>query len=212
MILQACQQGGDVVVVPARGGGAVHKGFGVQIVGVHQAGVEHPGEKRLAVCVRGGAGRKCRQGDFALPAVIRFQRALQPPQQGGTFGGVGAGAAVRQTAVMPGNGEGDFCPASLPRLLRPGGGMIHLGAAPQPTLKPGAVLADIVQFCRCIAVIGSVKGGGKPAAKCCRTQKMLGDSLRLCAVAADMRKRGGGDVSGHRAASFCFFMTLLYTW
>ena len=105
---------------------------------------------------------------------------------------------------MPGNGKGDFWPAALPRLLRPGGGMIHLGTAPQPTLKPGAVLADVVQFCRCIAVIGGVKGSGKLAAKCRRTRKMLGDGLRLCAVVADMRKRGGGNVSGHKAASFCF--------
>ena len=82
--------------------------------------------------------------------------------------------------------------------------MIHLGTAPQPTLKPGAVLADVVQFCRCIAVIGGVKGSGKLAAKCHRTQKMLGDGLRLCAIAADMRKRGGGNVSGHKTASFCF--------
>ncbi|GAB2044307.1 hypothetical protein AGATL06_08040 [Agathobaculum sp. TL06] len=90
---------------------AGHKCFGIQIVSVHQAGIQHTGEKhdffRQAVC-QVCAGKQ-RRGNFFFPMVVRFEFALLGPpyssEERGGIGAVGHAAAVRQSSMMPGDGK-----------------------------------------------------------------------------------------------------------
>ena len=72
-------QRGDVRAAAPGCGLAVHEGLGVDEVGVHKAGVEHPGEEREAQRVGAGPRGRRRGGErYFLPAVVGVYRLLAP--------------------------------------------------------------------------------------------------------------------------------------
>ena len=185
-------QRGDVRAAAPGGGLAVHEGLGVDEVGVHEAGVEHPGKEREAQRVGTGPRGRRRGGErYFLPAVVGGCRFLAPAKQGGVARVVGGAPAVGQAAVVSGHGKGGVEMLADPGLLRPGGGVIHLGAAFEPQLEGVAVFADVVEprgkFGLALRPEGGCEGTGQSGS----AGEMVVDGLGAGAVLADVGKTYG---------------------
>ena len=72
-------QRGDICTAAPGRGLAVHEGLGVDEVGVHKAGIEHPGKEREAQRVGAGPRGRRRGGErYLLPAVVGGYRLPAP--------------------------------------------------------------------------------------------------------------------------------------
>ena len=185
-------QRGDVRAAAPGCGLAVHEGLGVDEVGVHEAGVEHPGKEREAQRVGAGPRGRRRGGErYFLPAVVGGYRLLAPAKQGGVARVIGGAPAVGQAAVVSGHGKGSVEMLANPGLLRPGGGVVHLGAAFEPQLEGVAVFADVVEprgkFGLALRPEGGCEGTGQSGS----AGEMVVDGLGAGAVLADVGKTSG---------------------
>ena len=185
-------QRGDVRAAAPGCGLAVHEGLGVDEVGVHEAGVEHPGKEREAQRVGAGPRGRRRGGErYFLPAVVGGYWLLAPAKQGGVARVIGGAPAVGQAAVVSGHGKGSVEMLANPGLLRPGGGVVHLGTAFEPQLEGVAVFADIVEprgkFGLALRPEGGCEGTGQSGS----AGEMVVDGLGASAVLADVGKTCG---------------------
>ena len=194
--LRLCQddvpQRGDVRAAAPGCGPAVHEGLGVDEVGVHEAGVEHPGKEREAQRVGAGPRGRRRGGErYFPPAVVGGCRLLAPAKQGGVARVIGGAPAVGQAAVVSGHGKGGVEMLANPGLLRPGGGVVHLGAAFEPQLEGVAVLPDVVEprgkFGLALRPEGGCEGTGQSGS----AGEVVVDGLGAGAVFADVGKTCG---------------------
>ena len=185
-------QRGDICAAAPGGGLAVHEGLGVDEVGVHKAGVEHPGEEREAQWVGAGPRGRRRGGErYFLPAVVGVYRLSAPAKQGGVARVIGGAPAVGQTAVVSGHGKGGVEMLANPGLLRPGGGVVHLGAAFEPQLEGVAVLADVVEPRGKFGLALRPEGGSEGTGQSGSAGEMVVDGLGAGAVLADVCKTRG---------------------
>ena len=185
-------QRGDVRTAAPGCGLAVHEGLGVDEVGVHEAGVEHPGKEREAQWVGAGPRGRRRGGErYFLPAVVGGYRLLAPAKQGGVARVIGGAPAVGQAAVVSGHGKGGVEMVANPGLLRPGGGVVHLGAAFEPQLEGVAVFADVVEprgkFGLALRPEGGCEGTGQSGS----AGEMVVDGLGAGAILADVGETCG---------------------
>ena len=186
-----CKEGGQPLPLSPGLFAPVHKGLGVDKICIDQTGIEHPGKKGRGQSVPGcpvgrGGGR---QSHLLLPAVIGRQILfLAASQKGGGIPRVSPAAAVRQTAVVSGNGERCRGVTAAECFLRPGGGVVHPGTALQPQLEFLAVLADVVEPAGKLCLLGGTETPGKAPCKGGGAGKMVVDGLGAGAVLADMGK------------------------
>ena len=185
-------QCGDVRAAAPGCGLAVHEGLGVDEVGVHEAGIEHPGKEREAQRVGAGPRGRRRGGErYFLPAVVGVYRLLAPAKQGGVARVIGGAPAVGQAAVVSGHRKGGVEMLANPGLLRPGGGVVHLGTAFEPQLEGVAVLPDVVEprgkFGLALRPEGGCEGTGQSGS----AGEMVVDGLGAGAVLADVGKTCG---------------------
>ena len=145
---------GKLVLCPAL---CLHKGLGVQKVGVHQTGVEHPGKKhsfRHSVLYKAGNVR-LGQPYLLPPAVIGGQKvplfSLYAAAQSGLLRPVPLAAAVRQTTMVTCYCKSGKGLPALPALRCTRCGVVCPWATVKPPLESSAVLSDIMgqsgQFC-----------------------------------------------------------------
>ena len=169
-MFQLCQKlaGGDVA--PPRFG-AVQEGLGVQVVRVHQAGIEHPGIKGdgEAVPSNGGAADRPGESNFLLPLAAELHLPLEPSQQGGGGAGVCFCTAVWQTAVVPGYRESNLQLSLVERDFSSGCGVVHSLAALQPPLKAIAAFSNVVEQPCQPGLLLAAKGLGECLGPCRRT-------------------------------------------
>ena len=93
--------------------------------------------------------------------------------------------------MVSGHGKGGVEMVANPGLLRPGGGVVHLGAAFEPQLEGVAVLSDIVEprgkFGLALRPEGGCEGTGQSGS----AGEMVVDGLGAGAVLADVGKTCG---------------------
>ena len=182
-------QRGDVRAAAPGCGLAVHEGLGVDEVGVHEAGVDHPGKECEAQRVGAGPRRRRRGGErYFLPAVVGGYRLLAPAKQGGVARVIGGAPAVGQAAVVSGHGKGSVEMLANPGLLRSGGGVVHLGAAFEPQLEGVAVFADVVEPRGKFGLTLRPEGGCEGTGQSGSAGEMVVDGLGAGAVLADVGK------------------------
>lgn len=152
----------------------------------------HPGKEREAQRVGAGPRGRRRGGErYFLPAVVGGYRLLAPAKQGGVARVIGGAPTVGQAAVVSGHGKGSVEMLANPGLLRPGGGVVHLGAAFEPQLEGVAVFADVVEprgkFGLTLCPEGGCEGTGQSGS----AGEMVVDGLGAGAVLADVGKTCG---------------------
>ena len=113
VVPQFLEEDGDIL--PGATGNRLprHKGFSIQKIGVHQAGVKHPGkEGRFEIPADGGKGDRW-QLDLLLPGGVVLRRApVEPSPEGGALL-VPAVSPVRQAGVVSRRAKD---PVGVPRL------------------------------------------------------------------------------------------------
>ena len=161
-MVQLVQQGSNRFVASARES-SIHKGFGVQIVRVHQTGVEHTDveclRKIVGRNVRGATG--WREGNLLLPCAVVRDLFLLSAIQGAGVPRIVFASVIRQSSVVSHDGEGRLELPELKGLFTSGGGVVDLGAALQSVLEFPAVLSNVVQLARQLGLLTAPEGPGK---------------------------------------------------
>ena len=189
-MVQLVQQGSNRFVASAREG-SIHKGFGVQIVRIHQTGVEHADIKGLREVVerdvRGTPG--WREGNFLLPCAVVRDLFLLSAIQGAGVPRIVFAPVIRQSSVVSHDGKGCLNLSKLKGLFAPGGGVVDLGAALQTMLKFPAVLSNVVQLARQLGLLTAPEGLGKDFGQCGSALQMLLYRLRALLVLRNVGKK-----------------------
>ena len=189
-MVQLVQQGSNQFVASAREG-SIHKCFGVQIVRIHQTGVEHADIKGLREVVerdvRGTPG--WREGNFLLPCAVVRDLFLLSAIQGAGVPRIVFASVIRQSSVVPHDGEGRLNLSKLKGLFAPGGGVVDLGAALQSVLKFPAVLSNVVQLARQLGLLTAPEGLGKDFGQCGSALQMLLYRLHSLPVLRNVGKK-----------------------
>ena len=175
---------------PARCGAAVHKGFGVKKIGIHQAGEKHPRKERSGeiVLAFGDPGGKRWAGRDGRQAARHRNLPLDAPEEGGLVRCILAMAAVGNAAVVPGNGKSSAGVVLLQSRLCPGRGMIHRRAAVQAVLKAWTVLSQVVEKPDKFPLGPGAESGGKLPGQGGGSAQVVGQRLAAGFVFADVGK------------------------
>ena len=189
-MVQLVQQGSNRFVASAREG-SFHKGFGVQIVRIHQTRVEHADIKGLREVVerdvRGTPG--WREGNFLLPCAVVRDLFLLSAIQGAGVPRIVFASVIRQSSVVSHDGEGRLELPELKGLFTSGGGVVDLGAALQSVLEFPAVLSNVVQLARQLGLLTTPEGLGKDFGQCGSALQMLLYRLRALLVLRNVGKK-----------------------
>ena len=161
---------------------AGHEFLGVQIVRIHQTGVEHPRPHGQAIAVVLEVRLRRNRGQRAAPFVGRnaaLHALLQPPAECGGSRHVHLGIPeVRQAAVVADHAAGGYVGPDPCAFDGPGGGVVDLRSTfLQPPLEGRTVLPDVVGKAHQPAVVRTAEVCGKRSAASRSALQMLRNRL-----------------------------------